>query len=106
MLEIKHLLDRLFASYLTAGSIAALNYAERIYVLPQAILATGIIIVLYPVLVEMLAEKDMDSFVSQVSRGISLLLFLLLLYAGLISCAFPWWGSSFSGGPSTLRPRR
>ena len=90
VLELKHLLDRLFASFLPAGSIAALNYAERIYVLPQAILGTGIIIVLYPVLVELLAEKDMQSFVRQVSRGTSLLLFILLpVTAGLIILRIP-----------------
>jgi len=99
VLEFKHLLDRLFASFLTAGSIAALNYAERIYVLPQAILATGIIIVLYPVLVEMLAEKDMDSFIRQVSRGVSLLLFLLLpVTAGLIILRHPLVGFFFQRG--------
>lgn len=85
VLELKHLLDRLFASFLSAGSIAALNYAERIYVLPQGIFATGVIIVLYPTLVELLAEKDMPSFTSQVKRGLSLLFFALLpVSAGLI----------------------
>jgi putative peptidoglycan lipid II flippase len=90
VLELKHLLDRLFASFLPAGSIAALNYAERIYVLPQAILGTGIIIVLYPALVEMLAEKDLRSFVHQVRNGVSLLLFALLpVTAGLIMLRIP-----------------
>lgn len=90
VLELKHLLDRLFASFLPAGNISSLNYAERIYVLPQAILGTGIIIVLYPVLVEMLNEKDLQSFVREVSRGISLLLFALLpVTAGLMMLRIP-----------------
>lgn len=85
VLELKHLLDRLFASFLAPGSIAALNYAERIYVLPQGIFATAVIIVLYPTLVELLAEKDTDSFTAQIRRGVSLLFFVLLpVTAGLI----------------------
>ncbi|MDO9535196.1 MAG: murein biosynthesis integral membrane protein MurJ [Bacillota bacterium] len=85
VLELKHLLDRLFASFLAPGSIAALNYAERIYVLPQGIFASAVIIVLYPTLVELLAEKDMDAFTAQIKRGVSLLFFVLLpVTAGLI----------------------
>lgn len=85
VLELKHLLDRLFASYLPQGSIAALNYAERIYILPQGIFATAVIVVLYPTLVEQLARKDMASFTRQVSRGVSLLFFILMpIAAGLI----------------------
>ncbi len=85
VLELKHLLDRLFASFLAPGSIAALNYAERIYVLPQGIFATAVIIVLYPTLVELLNDKKMDAFTAQISRGVSLLFFILLpISAGLI----------------------
>jgi len=90
VLELKHLLDRLFASFLAAGSIAALSYAERVYVLPQSIFATAVIIVLYPTLVELVAEKDLESFTRQVSRGVSLLFFLLLpVSAGLIILCRP-----------------
>lgn len=78
VLELKHLLDRLFASFLQPGSIAALNYAERVYILPQAIFAAAVIIVLYPTLVELLAQKEMESFTRQIQRGLSLLFFILL----------------------------
>jgi putative peptidoglycan lipid II flippase len=85
VIELKHLVDRLFASFLAPGSIAALNYAERIYMLPQAIFVSAIIIILYPQLVELHAKSELDFFKQHIRQGISFFFFLLLpMAAGLI----------------------
>ncbi len=85
VLELKHILDRLFASFLQPGSIAALNYAERIYMLPQALFVSTIIVILYPTLVELLGKRDMDAFNRQIKWGISMFFFLLLpVMAGMV----------------------
>jgi len=82
VLELKHILDRLFASFLQPGSIAALNYAERIYMLPQALFVSTVIVILYPTLVELLGKGEMDAFNRQIKWGISLFFFLLLPVMG------------------------
>jgi len=90
VMELKHLLDRLFASFLDPGSLAALNYAERIYLVPQAILVFAVIAILYPTLVELLNKKDHEAFVAQVKWGLSLFSFLIVpIAAGLILLRFP-----------------
>lgn len=90
VLELKHVLDRLFASFLQPGSIAALNYAERIYMLPQAIFVSAVIVILYPTLVDLLGKRDTEAFNGQVKWGISLFLFMLLpMIAGLMLLSRP-----------------
>ncbi len=90
VLELKHILDRLFASFLQPGSISALNYAERIYMLPQALFVSAVIVILYPTLVDLLGKRDMDSFKRQIKWGISLFFFLLLpVMAGMFLLRSP-----------------
>lgn len=90
VLELKHLLDRLFASFLQPGSIAALNYAERIYMLPQALFVSAFIAVFYPTLVELLSRRREEDFVTQVKWGVSVFLFILMpTTVGLIVLRHP-----------------
>lgn len=52
--------DRMIASYLPAGSIAALNYANRL--IGFDIFSMAIAIVIYPMLSRYFASNDIDEF--------------------------------------------
>jgi putative peptidoglycan lipid II flippase len=52
------IVDRAFASSLPEGSIAALNYANSILMVPQSIVTAALATALFPVLSEMIARGD------------------------------------------------
>lgn len=67
--------DRAIASYLQPGSMASLNYANRVIQLPQALLTIPVAMVLYPVFSYAKSNQD---FVSSVYKGLRLTFFILL----------------------------
>lgn len=76
--QLNLVVDRILASGLVAGSISALNYAQRVVTLPQGLLATPLITVLYPSLTERTALEDMAGFRSALKHGINMLSFMLI----------------------------
>jgi putative peptidoglycan lipid II flippase len=57
------IIDRVFASSLPEGSIAALNYANAILMVPQTIVSAALATALFPVLSEMIArDRWRDAF--------------------------------------------
>ena len=84
-LELKSIIDRIFGSLLPEGSIAALNYASRVFMLPNGILVVALLTVLYPTLVDLNLEKKSDEFKRTLRHGIGLItLFVLPMMTGLI----------------------
>ncbi|MDI3317009.1 MAG: murein biosynthesis integral membrane protein MurJ [Bacillota bacterium] len=65
--------DRLLASWLAAGSIAALNYGNRLYGVPAGLLVTPLVTVLYPTFSAQTAAEEMDAFRNGVRRGLGLM---------------------------------
>lgn len=59
-LQFYFFVQRIFASQLENGYVAALNYASKFVQLPQTILMTGVTTVIYPLLAKKTAEKDYD----------------------------------------------
>ncbi|OAT80346.1 murein biosynthesis integral membrane protein MurJ [Desulfotomaculum copahuensis] len=83
--QLNLVVDRILASGLVVGSISALNYAQRVVTIPQGLLATPLITVLYPSLTEHTAVDDPAGFRSTLKHGMNMLAFLLIpLTAGII----------------------
>lgn len=89
-LELKSIVDRVFASLLPEGSIAALNFAARIYLLPHGILIVALLSVLYPTMVEMGVEKNITALKKTIRHGLGLItLAVFPMMVGLIVLSTP-----------------
>jgi putative peptidoglycan lipid II flippase len=73
-LELKSVVDRVFGSLLPEGSIAALNFSNRIYLLPHSILILALLTVIYPTLVELHVEGKIGEFKDTLRQGIGLVI--------------------------------
>lgn len=83
--QLNTIVDRMLASGLMVGSISALNYALRLMGLPQGLLGTPIVTVLYPRLAEKGTAGDYEGFRDLLARGLGILAFLMIpLAAGLV----------------------
>jgi putative peptidoglycan lipid II flippase len=84
-IELKSIVDRIFGSLLPEGSIAALNFANRIYLLPNSILVLSLLVVIYPVLVELHVEGRVKEFKETLRQGIGLVIVLVFpMMVGLV----------------------
>ena len=77
---------RYFAAYLDAGSASAINYANRIIMLPVTLFGTALVSATYPSAVQMLTENKRKEYDAIVTTGIKSL--LLLLVPVLFTCLF------------------
>jgi len=77
---------RYFASYLDTGSASAINYANRILMLPVTLFGTALVSATYPSAVQMLAENRQKEYNAIVTTGIKSL--LLLLAPVFFTCLF------------------
>lgn len=89
-IELKSIIDRTFGSLLPDGSIAALNFATRIYMLPNGILILALLTVLYPTLVELQVENKIREFKDAMRQSIGLIIVLVFpMMVGLIVLRMP-----------------
>ena len=58
LIFINPMLDKLFASFLQAGSVAILSYSEKIYLLPVSVFLTTYAVAMLPELSKMIANGD------------------------------------------------
>lgn len=77
-LQFYFLIQRVFASDLAEGYIAALNYASKLTQFPQAVLMTAVTTVIYPMLAKKVAANDDRSVSSLYQRGLGALGLLLI----------------------------
>lgn len=88
--QVQTLIDRFLASNLSAGSISALSYANKVNALPYGVIGIAIVTVLFPSLAEQAAAGRLDDLRETVGRGLRMLAFLLLPMAlGVILFAGP-----------------
>ncbi|NLP37445.1 MAG: murein biosynthesis integral membrane protein MurJ [Firmicutes bacterium] len=88
--ELKSIIDKSFATLLPEGSISALNYANKIYLLPNGILIVALLTVLYPALVEFWAQKKVKEFKNALRQGVGILIVLVFpMMVGLIVLRVP-----------------
>ncbi len=88
--QIGVMVDRLLASRLAEGSISALNYANKLYNLPNGIFVTAVVTVLYPAFSGHAAQGDAKALVRSFRRGFNLItLAVLPMMTGLIVLSQP-----------------
>ena len=76
--QIYTIVNRIFASGLSEGSISALNYANKLMNLPLGVFVAAIITVAFPALAEKAQQTDKTEFVEAVKRGLSMILVISL----------------------------
>ncbi len=77
-LQLYIFIQRMFASQLEAGYVAALNYASKFVQLPQTILMTSVTTVIYPMLAKKTAEQDYAGISSIFFRGLKSLFMIII----------------------------
>ncbi|WP_123041891.1 murein biosynthesis integral membrane protein MurJ [Cohnella candidum] len=70
--------SRYFSAYLDAGSASAINYANRILMLPVTLFGTAMVSATYPSAVQMWTENKRKEYNTIVSTGIKSLLLILI----------------------------
>ena len=75
--EINTMVDRMLASSLPEGRVAALNYANRLMNLAPGILGTSLVTVMYPRLASLAAQRDWKGFGDSLIDSLSMIHFLL-----------------------------
>ncbi|HHU29361.1 MAG TPA: murein biosynthesis integral membrane protein MurJ [Firmicutes bacterium] len=83
--ELKTLIDKSFGSLLAEGSVSALNYANRVYMLPNNIIVLALLTVIYPALVEQFNKDSPNAFKKTLRQGIGLIITLVFpMMVGMI----------------------
>lgn len=77
-LQLYTFIQRIFASQLETGYVAALNYATKLIQLPQIVLMTSVTTVIYPMLAKKVAENDEYGIVHIFVRGFQQLLLFFI----------------------------
>jgi putative peptidoglycan lipid II flippase len=76
--QLNFVVNTYLASTLAAGSVAALNYAWMLMLMPQGIFAMGIATAAFPTFSELAARGKTDDFRSTLSETLRLILFLTI----------------------------
>lgn len=88
--QINVMVDRILASGLAEGSIAALNFANRVNLLPFGLFVSSIITVMYPSLSEYVATDNMPAFTGHLGKVLGIIAFLTFpITVGFITLAYP-----------------
>lgn len=76
--QINELVDTAFAGSLKLGTISAINYASRLYLLPIGVFAISLSVVVFPNLSKAVVKKDNILFKTTIERGMNLLVILII----------------------------
>jgi putative peptidoglycan lipid II flippase len=76
--ELNTLVDRILASGLSAGSVSALNYANRLMQLAPTVIGSSVVTVVYPALAKMAAKHDRKGLTEALSSSLGLIHFMLV----------------------------
>ena len=88
--QLNVMVDRILASGLAEGSIAALNFGVRVMGLPLGIFGAAIGVAVYPTLSQQVAEGRLDRLRNTFSEGIRMLWFVIVpASVGLIALREP-----------------
>jgi putative peptidoglycan lipid II flippase len=90
VIEVNFLVDNKLASHLADGSIAALQYASRLFQLPLGVFAVAIATAILPQLSRQAALRDEEQFTATVRQGLRGCVFVMLpAIAGLYALGIP-----------------
>ncbi|MDM5190551.1 murein biosynthesis integral membrane protein MurJ [Bacillus sp. DX4.1] len=76
--QINLLVDRTLVSGLKEGSIAALNYSQKLYFIPLGLIAAPVLTVMYPKFVEYVNQENWKEFIRLMETNLKVLLFLFI----------------------------
>lgn len=76
--QINELVDTSFAGALPIGTISAINYASRLYLLPVGVFAVSLSVVIFPSLSRSVVKKDNELFRNTIQRGLHFLAILII----------------------------
>jgi putative peptidoglycan lipid II flippase len=100
--QIALFFDRLFASGMSEGTIAGMNFAVKIVGFPQQLFVTAIATVIFPLFASQFAMKNRPAMRRSVATGLQMVIFLTLPSAwGLCMLAGPIVQTLFERGAFT-----
>ena len=100
--QIAMFFDRYFASALSVGSIAGMNYAVKLVGFPQQIFVTAIATVIFPLFAGQFASKNRPAMRRSIATGLKIVMFLTIPSAfGLCMLAGPIVQTLFERGAFT-----
>ncbi len=105
--RIHHMVDRALASALPVGSVAVLDYAERLRGVPLGIFVAAALTVLFPTLSRMWGKGETCSFADTISSGLQMVEFICVpAAAGMMVLAGPLTRIAFERGAFTAGATR
>jgi putative peptidoglycan lipid II flippase len=78
LINFNMLINGILASEVSEGAYAAINYAFRIYMLPQGMFSVAVATVLFPALSRLAARRDVDGLRTVLGTGIRQIALLLI----------------------------
>jgi putative peptidoglycan lipid II flippase len=100
--QIAMFFDRFFASQMSEGTIAGMNFAVKIVGFPQQLFVTAIATVIFPLFASQFASKNRAAMKRSVGTGLQMVIFLTLPSAlGLCMLAGPIVQTLFERGAFT-----
>jgi putative peptidoglycan lipid II flippase len=100
--QIALFFDRYFASGLSVGSIAGMNYAVKLVGFPQQVFVAAIATVIFPVFASQFASKNRPAMRRSIATGLKIVLFLTIpSVLGLCMLAGPIVQTLFERGAFT-----
>ena len=100
--QIAMFFDRYFASGMTEGTIAGMNFAVKVVGFPQQLFVTAIATVIFPLFASQFAQKNQVAMRRSVGTGLQMVIFLTLPSAwGLCMLAGPIVQTLFERGAFT-----
>lgn len=76
--QVNTIVDQMFASYLVAGGVSALENATRLYLLPVGVFGVSISTVIFPSLSRAISRNDLEGATDNIVKGLNILLFLII----------------------------
>ena len=106
--QIYTIINRIFASGLTEGSISALNYANKLMNLPLGLFVMAVTTAVFPALADLARKNRLEDLGRTVSRGLSMILLLavpsslglMLMDRQIVSLLFE--SGSFGAGETAI----
>ncbi|MCV2506420.1 MAG: murein biosynthesis integral membrane protein MurJ [Candidatus Lightella neohaematopini] len=88
--QISNIINTIFASFFTVGSLSWIYYADRIVELPAGLLITSLNTILLPILSRSFMQNDINNYSKQLNWGVKLcFMFVIPSSVALIILSYP-----------------
>ncbi len=78
VIQINEMIDRMLASGLEEGSVSALNFASKVFILPHGIFVLAIVTALYPAMSRYASQNNYQELKRLLRQGLSAITFIIL----------------------------